>query len=156
MDSKPFYIDVMLNSSKFIRAFIDSGCLCYSAFSAALVRKLNLPRIPIPERSLKLAEEGKINKSLSYITWANVDIDGHKERIFGYVIEKLAFPLILGDPWMQYNNVVYRAGPRTLHIQRTGQDRLVRESGWMDRKNNISANLLSASVFIAQVKRIRK
>ncbi|KAI0995281.1 hypothetical protein K3495_g12899, partial [Podosphaera aphanis] len=146
----------MLNSSKFIRAFIDSGSLCYSAFSAALVRKLNLPRIPIPERSLKLAEEGKINKSISYITWANVDIDGHKERIFGYVIEKLAFLLILGDPWMQYNNVVYRAGPRTLHIRRTGQERLVRESGWMDRKNNISANLLSASVFIAQVKRIRK
>ncbi|KAI0999830.1 hypothetical protein K3495_g8368 [Podosphaera aphanis] len=147
----------MLNSSKFIREVIDSGCLCYSAFSAALVRKLNLPRIPILERSLKLAEEGKkINKATSYITWANVDIVGHKERTFGYVIDKLAFPLILGDPWLQYNNVFYRAGPRTLHIRKTEQDRLVQESGWIDRKNITSANLLSDSVFIAQAKRIRE
>lgn len=80
MDSKPFLIDVMLNSSNFTQAFVDSGCLCYSAFSETLVRELNLPRISIPPRSLKLTEENTSNNSIAYITWAHIDIDGHKEK----------------------------------------------------------------------------
>ncbi|KAI0995203.1 hypothetical protein K3495_g12979, partial [Podosphaera aphanis] len=156
MASKPFLIDVMLNSNNYAKAFIDSGCLCYSAFSATLVSELNLPRISIPPRTLKLAENNTSSNSIAYITWAYIDIDGHKEKIFGYVINKLAFPLILGEPWMRHNNVVYMAGARSLRIETGISSFLVQESGWMDRKKGISTNLLSASAFIAQVERNRE
>jgi hypothetical protein len=32
MDSTPFLIDTVVNSSFYIDALIDNGCLCYSAF----------------------------------------------------------------------------------------------------------------------------
>ena len=86
----------------------------HSAFNGALVRRLKLPRIPIKERALQLAEGDQEEKKIRSITYVDLDVDGHKERIFGYVIEKLAYPMILGDPWLHHNKAVYQAGPRTL------------------------------------------
>jgi hypothetical protein len=98
MNSSPFYINILINSAKFTKAFINNGYLCYAAFNEFMVRALKLSRIFIPHRSLKFAEENMEERKISFITYANVDIDGYKERIFGYVIKKLAFLLILGDP----------------------------------------------------------
>jgi hypothetical protein len=107
MDSSPFYIDILINSAKFTKVFIDNGCLCYAVFNEFMVRVLKLSRIPILYRFLKLAEENMKERKISFITYANVDIDGYKKGIFGYVIKKLAFPIILRDPWLKYNNVIY-------------------------------------------------
>jgi hypothetical protein len=109
MDSFSFYINTLINLAKFIKVFIDNGCLCYAAFNEFMVRALKLSRIFIFHRFLKLAEENMEEKKISFITYANVDIDGYKKRIFGYVIKKLAFSLILGDPWLKHNNVIYKA-----------------------------------------------
>ena len=114
IDRPPFLIDVLLNSRTFEKALIDNGCLCFSAFNGALVRQLKLPRIPIKEQALQLAEGDQEEKKIRSITYIDLDIDRHKERVFGYVIEKLAYPMILGDPWLYYNDIVYRAGPCTL------------------------------------------
>jgi hypothetical protein len=46
-------------------------------------------------------------QSAIFITYANVDIDEYKKRIFGYVIKKLAFSFILRNPWLKYNNVCW-------------------------------------------------
>lgn len=105
---------------------------------------------------MKLAEEDPNKKIILHITWAYVDIDGHKEKIFGYVIDKIAFPFILGNLWMQRNDVVYTARARTLHIRTVKEILVVREGGWMDYKNSASANLFSSNAFIAQVRRLRK
>jgi CTP:phosphocholine cytidylyltransferase-like protein len=70
-----------------------------------MVRALKLPRISILYKSLKLAEKNMEERKISFITYANVDINGYKKRIFGYVIKKLAFPLILENPWLKHNNV---------------------------------------------------
>jgi hypothetical protein len=109
MNNSPFYINTLINSAKFIKAFINNGCLCYAVFNEFIIRALKLPRIPIPHKFLKLAKKDIKKRKISFITYANVDIDGYKKRIFGYVIKKLAFPLILGDPWLKYNNVTYKA-----------------------------------------------
>jgi hypothetical protein len=77
-----------------------------------MVRALKLSRIFILYRSLKLAKENMEKRKISFITYADVDIDGYKKRIFGYVIKKLAFPFILGNPWLKYNNVTYKARKR--------------------------------------------
>jgi hypothetical protein len=112
MDSSFFYINILINSAKFIKVFINNDCLCYAAFNEFIIRALKLSRIFISYRFLKLAEEDIKERKISFITYANVDIDGYKERIFGYVIKKLAFPLILGDPWLKHNNVIYKARKR--------------------------------------------
>jgi hypothetical protein len=98
MDSFPFYINILINSAKFIKAFINNGYLCYAAFNEFMVRALKLSRISIFYKFLKLAEENIEERKIFFITYANVDIDGYKERIFGYVIKKLIFYFILGDP----------------------------------------------------------
>jgi hypothetical protein len=89
MDSFFFYINILINSAKFIKAFINNDCLCYAAFNEFIVRALKLPRIPISYKFLKLAEEDMEERKISFITYANVDIDEYKERIFGYVIKML-------------------------------------------------------------------
>ena len=68
MDRRPFLVDVLLNSKTFEKALIDNGCLCYSAFNGALVRRLKLPRIPIKERALQLAEGDQEEKKIRSIT----------------------------------------------------------------------------------------
>jgi hypothetical protein len=109
MDSSFFYINTLINSAKFTKAFINNGCLCYAAFNEFMVRALKLPRIFIFYRFLKFAKKDMEEKKIFFITYANVDIDGYKKRIFGYVIKKLAFPFILGNPWLKHNNVTYKA-----------------------------------------------
>jgi hypothetical protein len=112
MDSSLFYINILINSAKFIKVFINSDCLCYAAFNEFMVRALKLSRISIFYRFLKLAKKNMEERKIFFITYANVDIDGYKKRIFGYIIKKLAFPLILGDPWLKHNNVIYKAKKR--------------------------------------------
>jgi hypothetical protein len=112
MDSSSFYINILINLAKFIKAFIDNGCLYYAIFNEFMIRALKLPRIFISYRSLKLAEEDMKEKKISFITYANVDIDEYKKRIFGYVIKKFAFFFILGDPWLRHNNVTYKTRKR--------------------------------------------
>jgi hypothetical protein len=112
MNSSLFYINILINSAKFTKAFINNNCLCYTAFNIFIIRALKLPRIFISHKFLKLTEENIKEKKISFITYANVDIDGYKKRIFGYVIKKLAFPFILRDPWLKHNNVTYKARKR--------------------------------------------
>ena len=56
IDRPPFLIDILLNLRTFEKALINNRCLCYLAFNSALVRRLKLPRIPIKEQALQLAE----------------------------------------------------------------------------------------------------
>jgi hypothetical protein len=108
--------NTLINLTKFIKAFINNGCLCYAAFNEFMVRILKLSRIFILYRFQKLAEENIKERKISFITYANVDIDEYKERILGYVIKKLAFPFILGNFWLKYNNVIYKMRKRQFRI----------------------------------------
>lgn len=55
-------------------------------------------------------------------------MDGNVENIWGYVIEDLAYKIILGDPWMRANNVIYNA--RKLFIRFGAPSGLVKAKGW--------------------------
>jgi hypothetical protein len=83
-------------AATFTKAFINNNYLCYAVFNEFIIRALKLSRILIFYKSLKFAKKN-IEEKKSFITYANVDIDGYKKRIFGYVIKKLAFPFILKD-----------------------------------------------------------
>jgi hypothetical protein len=98
MNNFPFYINTLINSAKFIKAFIDNNYLCYTAFNESIIRALKLSRIPIFHKSLKLAEKDIKERKISFITYANVNINRYKKRIFGYVIKKLAFFFYSREP----------------------------------------------------------
>lgn len=166
MDTTPFMIDVLVNSSFYVDAFVDSGCLCFSAFSAQLVHDRKLPRIPIETRQLKLAENDDQERKISYVTSVDVDIDGRKETIYGYVVKDLAYDFILGKPWFQANRVVYDAEDHTLLFKDSGLR--VREKGWWENKETegsrtritamevSSPKLMIGSHFAALMKKARK
>ena len=116
MDGSPFLLDVVLNKSFYTDALMDSGCLCYSAFNLSFVKRHKLPRIPIKPRELKLAKKDSQQQSIKELTFVDVDIDGRHEKIWGYVIDKLAYNMILGNPWMKANAVVYDALQRSIRF----------------------------------------
>jgi hypothetical protein len=128
MNSFSFYINTLINLAKFIKAFINNGCLCYTTFNEFMVRALKLPRIFIFYIFLKLAKEDIKERKIFFITYANVDIDGYKKRIFGYVIKKLAFSLILGNPWLKYNNVIYKTKKKQLRIKSKKHKLIIKKS----------------------------
>ncbi|KJZ68287.1 hypothetical protein HIM_12322 [Hirsutella minnesotensis 3608] len=152
-----------VNNTSYIKAFFDSGCLPYAAFSEEFVRKHHIPRIPVEKRLLKLAKKDEIQHAITDMAFITMDIDGRAERLYGYVIPGLEFDLILGKGWAERNDVVYKAGKRFLQIGRGNSRVKVRESGWMDKQHVIDrtkdlrdARLVSASVFMATTKRMRR
>ncbi|KAI0996563.1 hypothetical protein K3495_g11619 [Podosphaera aphanis] len=132
MNSNPFLIDCQINSVFYVESLVDTGCLCFAAFSENLVKKNHLPRIRIPDRKLQLAENGNTENVIKYITYANFDIDGRREKIFGYVIKNLAYDVILGKPWMEHNDVVYLSKKRAIRFGSTKNGLIVKEKGWYE------------------------
>jgi hypothetical protein len=104
-------------------------------------------------KTLKLAEEDVKERKISFITYANVDIDGYKERIFGYVIKKLTFPFILGNPWLKYNNVTYKAKKKQFRIKLKKHKLIIRKSDWLNRQKDKDARLVNARIFAALIRR---
>ncbi|KAI0990963.1 hypothetical protein K3495_g17224, partial [Podosphaera aphanis] len=81
-----------------------------------MAKKHNLPRIPVQERELKLAKEDNNSFRISHATYVTLDINGRKERLWGYLIRDLQYDLILGKGWAERNEVVYEASQHLLHI----------------------------------------
>ncbi|KAI0992744.1 hypothetical protein K3495_g15441, partial [Podosphaera aphanis] len=73
---------------------------------------------------------------VNQICWAEVDLDGKRSSICGYVIEGLAHDLILGEPWMRLNDVVYRARDRTLYLEK--YDHYILTHGSREQKTDIA------------------
>ena len=86
MNSTPFLIDCLVNSSFFVQSPIDTGCLCYAPFSNELVNNNKLSRIPIAKRILHLAKLYGKQTIICEMRFAILDIDGRKEKVYGYVI----------------------------------------------------------------------
>ena len=109
LDGSPFIIEVLINKSFYANTFMHSGCLCYSAFNKSFVKRHKLPRIPIECRGLQLAKNDLQRQVINEITFIDMDIDGRTEKVWGYIIKNLAYDIILGDPWMRNNDVIYNA-----------------------------------------------
>ncbi|KAI0994516.1 hypothetical protein K3495_g13666 [Podosphaera aphanis] len=51
------------------------------------------------------------------ICCADVDLDGKKSIVCGYIIDGLVHDIILGEPWMRHNDVVYQSRERVLFLK---------------------------------------
>ncbi|KAI0996318.1 hypothetical protein K3495_g11862 [Podosphaera aphanis] len=114
--SQPLVIVGLLNASFPTKAMVDTGCLCFSVIDENLVRAHNIHIESIPSRPLRLAVDSKtavINQIAKY----ELDIGGHRELMWAYVMTNLAYPIILGKPWMEKNRVIYAANKPSLKIE---------------------------------------
>lgn len=116
---KPVFINAIINFS-FVPALVDLGCTIYAVFSENIVKRLNLSRIDVPPKQLRLAKDSPDDSKIivKEICWADIDLDGRKSSICGYVINGLAHDLILGEPWLRLNDVIYRARERSLYFEK--------------------------------------
>src|SRR2546430_395057 len=111
MNSKPFKINVLFNSSVFKSALIDNRYLYYATISERTTNSLRLPRIPISLRVLSQVTESPKNQTeVSLVSYADIDIDRHKQRAYFYVIPDQKEDVILGQAWIKHQNV--RISPR--------------------------------------------
>ncbi|KAI1006047.1 hypothetical protein K3495_g2170 [Podosphaera aphanis] len=163
MDNRPFLIEAFINDLFFVPALFDSGCLPYAAFSEDIAKKYKLPRIPIEKRELKLAKEDVNPYKISHVTYVTLDIQGRRERLWGYLIRDLQYDLIPGKGWAERNKVIYEAGKHTLHMGQENQQVTVHEIGWMKKDHILNktryiqeGKLVSALVFSTFTKRVQK
>lgn len=90
-----------------------------------------------PTGTLSLAKNGGRRKIISEITYVNFNINGREEKIFGFVIQGLAYDVILGKPWMKHNDVIYFSKERAIQFGKRKEDLVVREHDWY-RKGALS------------------
>jgi hypothetical protein len=128
VDSQPFLIDSFINTVTPVSTFIDSGCLSYCVVDENFSRTHDFRRNPIRPRDLQLATKDETTQQIREIATFDLDIDGWTHEVHGYVIPDLAYPVILGKPWMEQHDIVYHAKDRCLTVSKTGQ--LIKEKGW--------------------------
>jgi len=111
MNSEPFKVDIFFkDSSVFKSALIDNGCLCYATINERTANTLRLPRISISSRALSQVTESPDQTNVTSVTYTDIDIDGHKQHAYFYVIPGQKEDVILGQAWIKHQDV--RISPR--------------------------------------------
>ncbi|KAI1006338.1 hypothetical protein K3495_g1882 [Podosphaera aphanis] len=132
---------------------IDTGYPCFSVINETLVRNYSLCSEKITPRHLRLADGTKA-QTITRIARIEIDIDGRQERIWGYVMPNLAYPLILGKPWMELNNVVYSAKRQTIRVGSRKHGMVVRASGWYENQSPTKIQERVSYISIDQVSKV--
>ena len=58
LHGKPVFVDAIINSTS-VPALVDLGCTIYSVLSENLANRLNLPRLKVPPKELRLAKDSE-------------------------------------------------------------------------------------------------
>lgn len=160
-----FIIDVLINNLHIVPTLIDGKCDCLAAVSNSLARKANLQRIDVALRKLTEAtRSSKSGKTIKVMTKMEIYIDSYQRSLNAYIIPRLSHELILGKPWIEQEDVIYRVRDRCMEIREAqvgGQPLRVRERRGHETEGmtmKLTANImcLSAGVFVATVRRARK
>lgn len=146
---------------------MDTGCLCYSVIDENLARKYDIKLKSIDPMRLQLAN-GKCSTRITHMANLMLDIDGRQERMWSYVVPDLAYPMILGKPWLEQNDVYYMAKRRCIRFGSRKHGLIVHASDWYEKgapakvRQRLaqlelnSASLTSGPVFAKLVKKARK
>ncbi len=153
LNSQPLLLDCLINNSFYTKAMVDTGCLCFSVIDEGFVRQHKIFSERITPRYLRLADGSRANQ-ISRIARIKIDQDGRQELIWGYMMPKLSFPMILGKPWMEKNDVVYSARRRSLRFGSRKHGLVVRASGWYENKAPTRVQERVSQVRISMVSQI--
>ena len=94
---------------------IDTGCFVYKMMSFWFIRKADLEHINISIK--KLVKIGGKEEKINKIVKAEIDIDGHLQNVFFYIIwDHLEYDFILKKPWINHYNMRITPKISTLFI----------------------------------------
>jgi len=105
MNGNLVYTDVILQKTFGTFALIDEGCQCYAAINRDLVLGLGLPYVSRENRKVKGASSMMEGSSIEGVVALRMEIIGFSQIVYAYVVPKLAFPIILGNPWKAHNKI---------------------------------------------------
>lgn len=114
------------------------------------MRKNNFYTEKIDPRPLQLAD-GKVAADITHIAKVELDIDGRLEKLRGYVVPKLAYPIILGKPRMERNNVMYSARKNYLRFGSRKHGMIVHACSWYEKRAPPKIQSLVVHVKVEQV-----
>lgn len=120
MDGAPFLMATLINNECFAKTLADTGCLSYGLISHSFATKLDLQRIPIlPQRMTGF--DAITKDRVIEVARVSMDIDGHKENAFLYVVPRMAtYDIILGLPWFKKRDVRLNALRSEMEIRSSG------------------------------------
>ncbi len=156
MNGESPQLELLVNGSHFTVALADTGSECYASISKDLYLKLRLPHLPITPRRLRGASGEMKTEKIECVTYASVDLDGFAQMMYMYVVPDLAFPIILGDPWMRHNRVVYDATKQLLrHARGNMECSTAPKEGPLVTELRTARHVVAA-VLVAEYKRIQR
>lgn len=147
MECDLFVAETVVNNVQFTNSLFDPGSSAFATITSSLVQQLRLPRIPIKPRTVDGV--GGVQSTISEVATFDADIDGHKERMFAYVIPRAPYPIILGLPWVKRHVAVY--DPRTDQVVLHSSGTIISRAG--ARRAVIAPTQVLSSVFGGYIKR---
>jgi hypothetical protein len=118
MKTPPLTVDLIVNSIYNASALIDSGCLCYMLVSRRFARRSHLERFSITPQTIE-GIDGKLSE-IKEVARFELDMHGHRESAYAYVVGYMAEDIVLGKGWMDYQNVSIAPAKRSLFIHSKG------------------------------------
>ena len=105
MNGNLVYTDVVLQKTFGTFALIDEGCQCYAVINEELVKGLGLRYVSSENREIKGASKVMKNGKIKGAVAFRMEIAGFNQNVYAYVVDNLAFPIILGNPWKAANKI---------------------------------------------------
>ena len=152
MYAKPFLAYALIDKLHSLSIYIDDGCLVYGAMRRRTVKKLGLPCVKIPPRTIK-GVGGDI--VIDEIVTISLDIDTHHEEgTHLYVVENLAgHELILGKPFLQRWNALMSPKKGKIYLK---DSRCLIKSIEKTSARHTNCREITAAAFQANVHRAKK
>ena len=98
MDELPFIVSLIVNKEYSTLTLINSSYLSYGLINSRFTSRHKLQRIRISHRPI-VGFSDSVTSWILEVTKIEIDLNGHKEDVFFYVVLNLAsYDIILGLP----------------------------------------------------------
>ena len=154
MDGPLFHTDVHFGN-QFTTSLINQGCSCYATVNPATVRRHKLPTLSIPPCIITGIFQGK-RRMITQVAYGPMDVGGHQQdHVFAYVVPGQSESLILGQKWMEDQDV--RISPHKGHLTIKSTGIRIQNNNLVERDNaHVQHAQVCSHIFISLVRRARK
>jgi hypothetical protein len=115
-DMIPITVDVIVNNVAIANALINTGSAAYCFVSSRFVRKNDLKRIRLLEGRKAIRGVGNLTTWVTSMVKLKLDMSGHVETSFAYVLDSEDYDMILSRPWMDCFEVTIAPAKKSIFI----------------------------------------
>jgi hypothetical protein len=118
-DGIPITVDVIVNNVGVANALIDTGSAAYCFIFLKFVGKNDLKRIRLREGRKAIRGVGNLTTWVTSMVKLKLDMSGHVETSFAYVLDGEDYDMILGRPWRDCFDVTIAPAKKSIFIHST-------------------------------------